>query len=271
MTGGQEGVQAPPGSPLSWVSSVLPSPLLTAAISSNTFVLFAGAALAASRLGSEGARGSPAPPGMAALTHGVHCGQPVWQVEWGPRRPLAQLGSATDRHLPFQTQTGAAPGSRLGPAIPPPGDTRTHTDLLRGQASWHGAQLRGWGFDVRNTDLQEPHVLLLRVTCKGSWASDTCWARRTHLLRLQEPEPPLPQPRALGRAAPQSASGVQPSLHPLGNSLPGHRGEAQWSEEGRRPQGLSSQDPLCQVPVPAQTRPLLPAKGQAAHVPITRH
>lgn len=45
------------------------------------------------------------------------------------------------------------------------------TDLLRTQAIRHGAQLWGWRFEVCHTNLQEPHILLFRVTWKDKWRS----------------------------------------------------------------------------------------------------
>ena len=62
MTGGQTGGQAPPGSPPSWVSPMLPGPLWTAGLLFRHLRSFAGAALVLSGLGGEDARGSPAPP-----------------------------------------------------------------------------------------------------------------------------------------------------------------------------------------------------------------
>lgn len=99
---------------------------------------------------------------------------PVWKV-------CAQLGfcqEPPDRHFPFKTQTLSPQALGWDPNRPFPGRPplpAPPTDLLRAQAVWHGAQLRGWGLDVRNTDLQEPHVLLLRVTWKGRRAGSDSW------------------------------------------------------------------------------------------------
>lgn len=111
-----------------------------------------------------------------------------------PRRLWPQ-GAGWDPHLPFPCKSH------------PP--TSLLTDLLRAQAIGHGTQLRGWGLDVRNADLQEPHVLLLRVTWKGRRAGDKCKARTTR--PAQAPGAgTLPRPGSWGGAAP-GATGVRAS------------------------------------------------------------
>lgn len=121
MTGGQTGGQVPPGSPPSWVSSMLPSLLLTAGLFFRHLRSFAGAALVASGLGGDDAGGSPAPPSTAAPTHRVQRGQPVRRVEWGPRRPLPSWALPLTVASPSRPRQAQSQAAGWDPLSHPPG------------------------------------------------------------------------------------------------------------------------------------------------------
>lgn len=135
------------------------------------------------------------------------------------------------------------------------------TDLLRTQAVRHGAQLWGWRFEVCHTNLQEPHILLFRVTWKDKWeGAQLRWGWHT-LLRLQETRTVQTVPDRTWELLPLSqwvSSSSQAPYNP--RLLP----QSLWSGEWEGELGDEKTAPH-RATVPAETCPLCllqPGMGQ---------
>ena len=190
-----------------------------------------------SGLGSEDARGSPAPPGTAAPTHRVQCGQPVRRVEWGPRRPLPSWALPLTIASPSRPRWARSQAAGWDPLSHPPGTPTPPQTCCGVRPSGMGPSSGAGGLMSETLTSRSPMSsssespgkgggLVTRAGREGRTCSDSRSRSRAPC------RPASWEEQLLG-----AARRVMALLTSPGGCPPGQRAEGRWSEGGEGPRG----------------------------------